>query len=44
MQVCSIAVAGIPAVADQLAFLHLLALGHAELIQVGVQCSNVPYL
>ena len=37
MQVCSIAVAGIAAVADQLAFLHLLPLRHAKLAQMGVQ-------
>ena len=37
MQVCSIAVAGIAAVADQLPLLHLLALSHAELAQVGIQ-------
>ena len=37
MQVCAVAVAGIAAVADQLALLHLLTLGHAELAQVGVQ-------
>ena len=37
MQVCSIAVAGIAAVADQLPLLHLLSLRHAKLAQVGVQ-------
>ena len=37
MQVCAVTVAGIAAVADQLAFLHLLALSYAELAQVGVQ-------
>ena len=37
MQVCSIAVAGIAAVADQLPLLHLLALGHAESAQMGIQ-------
>ena len=37
MQVCSIAVAGIAAVADQLAFLYLLSLRHAKIAQVGVQ-------
>ena len=37
MQVCSIADAGIAAVADQLAFLYLLSLRHAEFAQMGVQ-------
>ena len=37
MRVCAVTVAGIAAVADQLTLLHLLALGHAELAQVGVQ-------
>ena len=37
MQVCSIAVAGVSAVTDQLPLLHPLALGHAELAQMGVQ-------
>ena len=37
MQVCAVTVAGIAAVADQLAFPHLLPLSHAELAQVGIQ-------
>ena len=41
---CSIAVAGIAAVADQLTLLHLLTLGHAELAQVGVQCLQCAVL
>ena len=37
MQVCPVTVAGIPAVADQLALFYLLPLGHAEFAQMGVQ-------
>ena len=37
MRVCSIAVAGIAAVADQLALVYRLSLGHAEFAQMGVQ-------
>ena len=37
MRVCSIAVAGIAAVADQLALVYRLPLGHAEFAQMGVQ-------
>ena len=37
MQVCSIAVAGIAAVANQLALVYRLPLGHAEFAQMGIQ-------
>ena len=37
MQVCPVTVAGIPAVADQLALVYRLPLGHAEFAQMGVQ-------
>ena len=37
MRVCSIAVASIAAVADQLALVYRLPLGHAEFAQMGVQ-------
>ena len=37
MQVCAVAVAGIAAVADQLALVYRLPLGHAEFAQMGVQ-------
>ena len=37
MQVCPVTVAGIPAVADQLALIYRLPLGHAEFAQMGVQ-------
>jgi len=37
MQVCPVTVAGIAAVADQLALVYRLPLGHAEFAQMGVQ-------
>ena len=37
MQVCPVTVAGIPAVADQLALVYRLPLGHAEFAQMGIQ-------
>ena len=44
MQVCAVAVAGVTAVANQLAFLHFLALLDHDFVQVGVQCLQCAVL